>query len=146
MVAVTFEVVSLRTNTLRESPLLKTFLELLLWNALQDGGHMSPNVGNVDPSKRSSVLGIVKSRMGPHLGNMVDSPISISIFWPKTPGQLARHKQGNCHDARSKQQANVQIFCDEQPHVTLPIFRNNNAGSLFNLSLIFPPGRKHTLV
>jgi hypothetical protein len=39
MVAVTFEVVSLRTNTLSESvfALLKTFLELLFWNALQDG-------------------------------------------------------------------------------------------------------------
>jgi hypothetical protein len=49
MVAVTFEVVSLRTNTLCESvfALLKTFLELLFWNALQDGRHMSLNVGNV---------------------------------------------------------------------------------------------------
>jgi hypothetical protein len=49
MVAVTFEVVSLRTNTLRELvfALLKTFLELLFWNALQDGHSMSLNVGNV---------------------------------------------------------------------------------------------------
>jgi hypothetical protein len=49
MVAVTFEVVSLRTNTLRESvsAQLKTFLELLFWNALQDGRRMSLNVGNV---------------------------------------------------------------------------------------------------
>jgi hypothetical protein len=47
MVAVTFEVVSLRTNTLSESvfPLLKTFLELLFRNDLQDGRRMSPNVG-----------------------------------------------------------------------------------------------------
>jgi hypothetical protein len=43
MVAVTFEVVSLRTNALSESvfALLKTFLELLFWNALQDGRRMS---------------------------------------------------------------------------------------------------------
>jgi hypothetical protein len=85
MVAVTFEVVSLCTNTLSESvfELLKTFLELLFWNALQNGHHMSPNVG---PSKWSSVLGIAKSCMGPNLVSMVDGPISISIFWPKTHG------------------------------------------------------------
>jgi hypothetical protein len=49
MVAVTFEEVSLRTNTLSESvfPLLKTFLEHLFWNALQDGRRMFLNVGNV---------------------------------------------------------------------------------------------------
>jgi hypothetical protein len=49
MVAVTFEVVSLRTNTVSESvfALLKIFLELLFWNALQDGRRMSLNVGNV---------------------------------------------------------------------------------------------------
>jgi hypothetical protein len=49
MVAVTFEVVSLRTNTLSESviPLLKTFLELLFWNAVHDGRRMSVNVGKV---------------------------------------------------------------------------------------------------
>jgi hypothetical protein len=41
--------------------------------------------------------------------------------------------RGNCHDARSKLQAKVQVFSDEQPHVTLPIFPNNNAGSLFDL-------------
>jgi hypothetical protein len=59
MVAVTFEVVSLRTNTLSESvfPLLKTFLELLFWNALQDGHRTSLNVVNFGPSKRSSVFG-----------------------------------------------------------------------------------------
>jgi hypothetical protein len=70
---------------------------------------------------------------------MVDGPISILIFWPKTPGQQVRHEQGHCHDARSKHQAKVQVF-DEQPHVTLPIFPNNNAGSLFDLLLIFSPG------
>jgi hypothetical protein len=96
MVVVTFEVVSLGTNTLSERafPLLKTFLELLFWNAPQDGRRMSLNVGNVGPSKRSSVLGIGKSRTGPNLANMVDGPISIYIFWPKTPGQRARHEQG----------------------------------------------------
>jgi hypothetical protein len=91
-------------------------------------------------------LGIAKSRTGPTVVNMVDGPILISIFWPKTPGQRARHEQGHYHDARSKHQAKVHVFSDEQPHVTLPIFPNNNAGSLFDLSLIFPPGRKHTLV
>jgi hypothetical protein len=49
MVAVTFELVSLRTNTLSESvfPLLEAFLEPLFWNAPQDGRGMSLNVGNV---------------------------------------------------------------------------------------------------
>jgi hypothetical protein len=70
--------------------------------------------------------------MGQNLANMVDSPISMSIFWPKTPGQQARHEQGHCHDAGSKHQAKVQVFSDEEPHVTLPIFPNNNAVSLFN--------------
>jgi hypothetical protein len=37
-------------------------------------------------------------------------------------------------------QAKVQVFYDEQPHVTLPIFRSNSAGPLFDLSLIFQPG------
>jgi hypothetical protein len=65
---------------------------------------------------------------------MMDGPISLSIFWPKTPGERARHEQGHCHDARSKHQAKVQIFSDEQLHVTLPIFpNNNNADSLFDL-------------
>jgi hypothetical protein len=64
---------------------------------------------------------------------MVDGPISLLIFWPNTPGQRACHEQGQCHDARSKHQAKVQVFSDEQPHITLPIFQNNNAGSLFDL-------------
>jgi hypothetical protein len=64
---------------------------------------------------------------------MVDGPISLSIFWLKTPGQQAHHEQGHCHDARSKHQAKVQEFSNEQPHVTLPAIPNNNAGSLFNL-------------
>jgi hypothetical protein len=78
-------------------------------------------------------LGIAKSRTGPNLVNAVDGPISLSIFLPKTPGQRARHEQEHCHDARSKHQAKVQVFSDEQPHVTLPIYPNNNAGSLFDL-------------
>jgi hypothetical protein len=94
-------------------PLLKTFLELLFWNALQDGCRMSLNAGNIGPSKQSSVLGIAKSRMGPNLANMVDGPISVLIFWPKTPRQRARHEQGHWHDARPKHQAKVQVFSDE---------------------------------
>jgi hypothetical protein len=49
MVAATFEVVSLRTNKLSELefPLLKTILERLFRNALQDGRRMSLNVGNI---------------------------------------------------------------------------------------------------
>jgi hypothetical protein len=78
-------------------------------------------------------LGIAESRTGPNLVNVVDGPISLSIFWPKTFGQRAHYEQGHCHDARSKHQAKVQVFSDEQPHVTLPIFPNNNAGSLFDL-------------
>jgi hypothetical protein len=118
-------------------PLLKTFMELLFWNTLQDGRRMSLNV---EPSKQSLVWRIAESHTGPNLANMMDGPISISNFWPKTTGQRARHEQGHCHDARSKHQANVQVFSDEQSHVTLSIFPNNNAGLLFYLSLIFPPG------
>jgi hypothetical protein len=76
---------------------------------------------------------MVFSRRGPNLVNMVDGPNSLSIFWPRTPGQQARHEQGHCHDARSKHQAKVQVFSDEQTHVILPIFPNNNSGSLFDL-------------
>jgi hypothetical protein len=57
----------------------------------------------------------------------------IIDFLVKTPGQRACHEQGHCHDARSKHQAKVQVFSDEQPHVTLPTFPNNNSGSLFDL-------------
>jgi hypothetical protein len=55
------------------------------------------------------------------------------FFLPKTPVQRARHEQGHCLDGRSKHQAKVQFFSDEQSHVTLPIFPNNNAGSLLDL-------------
>jgi hypothetical protein len=78
-------------------------------------------------------LGIATSFTGPNLANTVDGPISLSNVWPKTPRKRARHLQGNSHDARSKHQAKVQVFSDEQPHVTLPVFPNNNAGSLFDL-------------
>jgi hypothetical protein len=90
---------------------------------------------NLWPSKRSSVLGIVKSRTGPNLANRVDGPISLSIFLPKTLGQRTRHEQGHFHDARSKNLTKVQVFSDEQRHVTLPVFPNNNAGLLFDLVL-----------
>jgi hypothetical protein len=79
-------------------------------------------------------MGTAKSRTaGPNLANMVDGPLSLSIFWPQTPGQRARREQGHCHDARSKHQAKAQVFFGKQPHVTLPIFPNNNASSLFDL-------------
>jgi hypothetical protein len=81
----------------------------------------------------SSVFGIAKSRTGQNLANMVDGPISLSIFWPKTPVQRVRREQGHCRDGRSKHQAKVQVFFDEQPQVSLPVFPNNNAGSLFDL-------------
>jgi hypothetical protein len=64
---------------------------------------------------------------------MVDGPISLSIFWPKTPGQRSCHEQGHCHDARSKHPAKVQVFFDDKPHVTLQMFPNNNVGSPFDL-------------
>jgi hypothetical protein len=89
MVAVTFKAVSLRTNTLSESmfALLKTFLELIFWNALQDGRRHVPECRQClkicGPSKRSSVFGIAKSSTGPILANMVDGPISLSIFSAK---------------------------------------------------------------
>jgi hypothetical protein len=47
--------------------------------------------------------------------------------------QRASDEQGHCHDARSKHQAKVQVFSDEQPHVPLPVFPNNSAGLFFDL-------------
>jgi hypothetical protein len=91
MVAVTFEVVSLHTsNTLSDSvfPLLKTFLELLFSNDLQNGRHMSLNVGNVwksVPSKRSSVLGIVKVARGQIWRTWWMVQFQYRFFWPKSP-------------------------------------------------------------
>jgi hypothetical protein len=91
MVAVTFEVVSLRTNTLSESVFsqLKTFLELFFWNALQDGRRHVPECWQClkicGPSKRSSVLGIAKSRTGPYLANMEDGPFHYRFFGPIFP-------------------------------------------------------------
>jgi hypothetical protein len=43
-------------------------------------------------------------------------------FLAKNSLDQAHHEQGHCHDARSKHQAKVQVFSDEQPHVSLPIF------------------------
>jgi hypothetical protein len=86
MVAVIFEVVSLCTNTLSESvfPLLKTFLECSSgW--LSHVPECRQCLKLCGPSKWASVLGIAKSRTGPNLVNMVDGPMSISIFWPKLP-------------------------------------------------------------
>jgi hypothetical protein len=57
----------------------------------------------------------------------------IIDFLAKYSRTVVCHEQGHRHDARSKHQAKSQIFSHEQPHVTLPIFPNNNAGSLFNL-------------
>jgi hypothetical protein len=94
---------------------------------------MSGMSENLWPLKAVFSFGKTKSRTGRSLANMVDGSISLSIFWPKTPGQQARHERGHCHDARSKHQAKVQVFSDEQPDVTLPVCPNNNAGSLFDL-------------
>jgi hypothetical protein len=60
------------------------------------------------------------------------SNFNIDFFGQKLPDSERVHKQGYCHDARSKHQAKVQVFSYEQRHVTLPIFPNNNAGSLFD--------------
>jgi len=38
----------------------------------------------------------------------------------------------NCHDARCKHQAEVQVFSDEEHHATIPVFPSNNAGSCFD--------------
>jgi hypothetical protein len=108
MIAVTFEVVYLHTDTLSELvfALLSTFLELLVWYALQDGRRMSLNVNSVwkfvalQSGLRFFV--IAKSHTGPNLVNMMDGPISLSIFWPKTPGHWVHYEQGHCHDARSE--------------------------------------------
>jgi hypothetical protein len=88
---------------------------------------------NLWPFKAVFSYGNCQKLYGASLVNMVDGPISISIFWPETPGHRARHDQEHCHDARSKHEAKVQVFSDEQPHITLQIFRSNNAGSLFDL-------------
>jgi hypothetical protein len=90
---------------------------------------MSAVSENLWPFKAVFSFGNRQKSHGTNLANMVDGPISVSIFFgPKTPGQRARHEQGHCHGPRSKHQAKVQVFSDEQPHV----FPNNNAGSLFH--------------
>jgi hypothetical protein len=81
-------------------------------------------------SKWSFSFGNSQKLHGAKSGDIVDGPVSLYNFLPKTPGQRAHHEQGHCHDARSKHQAKVRVFSDKQPHVTLPIFPNNNADSL----------------
>jgi hypothetical protein len=45
----------------------------------------------------------------------------IIDFWPKTPGQRARHEQGHCHDARFKHQAKVQVFSLQYFQITVVV-------------------------
>jgi hypothetical protein len=67
---------------------------------------------NLWPFKAVFSSGNNQSRTGPNLTNMVDGPISLQILWPKTSGQRA------CHDARSTDQVEVQVFSDEKPHTS----------------------------
>jgi hypothetical protein len=135
MVAATFKVIFLHTNTLSESttaekisgnPLLQYSSGWLshapeCWQCLKICGL----------SKRSSVLGIAKSHRAK--SGECDGWFSVSIdFLAKNSRQHAYHEQGHCHGARSKHHTIVQVFCDELPHITLPVFPNNSVGSLFN--------------
>jgi hypothetical protein len=61
------------------------------------------------------------------------SPLKVVFSFGNSQKSRAPHEQGHCYDARSKHWAKVQVFSDEQPHVTLSVFPNNNAGSLFDL-------------
>jgi hypothetical protein len=74
------------------------------------------------------VLRTAKNRTGPNMANIVGYPISLLIFWPK---KLPDSKHVMMEDPSIRPK--VQIFFDKQPHVTLPTFTNNNAGSLFDL-------------
>jgi hypothetical protein len=81
---------------------------------------------------------------------MVDGPISLSIFWPKTPGQQARHEQGHCHDARSKHQAKIQVFSDEYFQITMLVhcstlfkkLKVNNVLVIEKTSIVFTSARE----
>jgi hypothetical protein len=64
---------------------------------------------------------------------MVGGPMSLSIFWPNLPDSECIMSKGIVVVQDPSIMPKVQVFCDEQPHITLPIFPNNNAGSLFNL-------------
>jgi hypothetical protein len=94
---------------------------------------MSVMPENLWPFKAVFSFGNSQKLHGAKSGEYGGWSISLSIFWPKTPRQRPRHEQGHCHDARPNHQAKVQVFSDKQPHVTLPLFPNNNVGSLFNL-------------
>lgn len=85
-----------------------------------------------DLSKQSSGFGIAKSCMVPYLVNVICGQI-LSVLWPKTHGQQMCYELGHCYDARSKYQTEVQVFPDEQPLLTMPVFPNNSAALLFEL-------------
>jgi hypothetical protein len=65
--------------------------------------------------------------------NVVYGLILLQVFWSKTLGHQMCYEQGHCYDARSKYQTEVQVFSDEQPHLTMPIFSGNSAALLFEL-------------
>jgi hypothetical protein len=64
---------------------------------------------------------------------MVDGPISLSIFDQKLPDNERVKSKGIVMMQDPSIRPKFRFFSDEQPHVTLPIFPNNNAGSLFDL-------------
>jgi hypothetical protein len=69
---------------------------------------------------QSSVLRIAE-RHESKLGKQRGWSTLLLIFRPKTPIWRARHEQGHCYNARSKHQAKVHVFSDEQLHIILPI-------------------------
>jgi hypothetical protein len=131
MVAVTFEVVSLRTNTLSESvfSLLKTFLEL---ECSSDWSSHVPDCRQCRPFKAVFSFRNSQKSQRPNLANMVDDLILLSV--------LAKNSR-----TASASWTRVLSWCEIQAwgqssgrlrrtaHVTLPIFSNNNASSLFDL-------------
>jgi len=54
---------------------------------------------------------------------MVNCLILFCALWPTITIQQACYKQRHCHDARSNQQAKVQVFSDELPHATLHVLQ-----------------------
>ena len=85
-----------------------------------------------DLSKQSSVFGIAKSCTVPYLVNVICGQI-LSVLWPKTRGQQMCFELGHRYDARSKYQTEVQVFPDEQPVLTMPLFANSSADLLSEL-------------
>lgn len=130
-VAVTSEVVSSHTNTLGESmfPMIKTFLKLLFWYALHDGHHMSMNVSS---DWKTSILGIARSSMGQIWRIWWMVQFQYWFLCQKLPNSKRVMTGGHSHYERIKHQTKAQVFSHVQPYVTLPIFPNNNAGSLFD--------------